>query len=43
VLADDHALDVGEDLVAGLLDLGRHEPPLAAALPGRHAGITTLC
>ena len=35
VLPDDHALDIGEDLVAGLLDL-RHEP----AAP--HAGCASL-
>ena len=43
VLADDDALDVGEDLVAGLLDL-RHQPlsrcgGVAGALrPGRASG-----
>ena len=36
VLADDHALDVGEDLVAGFLDL-RHRPLSRA---GRRLGAT---
>ena len=40
VLADDDALDVGEDLVAGLLDLG-HRPLSRARAPVGGAGVGT--
>ena len=42
VLADDHALDVGEDLLAGLLKV-RHQAPRGIAMPtvGLASGVST--